>query len=277
MDDFIQLCEAYSLYIRSGFAKAECSSLVIALGKAGLPAHAEALNVYFHETGGELDTSRLPGFPGEQCVISTELPELSSHNDRWFDPLSLDFSVRTESRVFPRIAGRVVWVSVEPVRIWQYLVFLKLAKVPKKYPGASEVDDFMKGRFFGEISSKFVVNVYHEEAKAYAAWHGRGLVSHFDMEVVARDLSLSAFLEALPEGLSVWDGAVAMEDKRTVINGSGRGRKRGISVKECDEWFRHPEIGMVSCVAESIGLNRNRLEDHFSDEYITVTNHLCCL
>lgn len=275
MDYFINLCEAYLSYVRSDFEIKEGYELVSALESFELPKHAEALSFFLNNKNGIGSSGRTVLLGGVPCVVSLNMPK-SSEGSYWFDPLGIDFFIMQRSKKSTGDIGIGVWMGEKPIRVWQYLVFLKLAKVTEKFPGSVATDDFLKGRFFGEISSSYVVNIYHQEAKAFAAWHGRHLVSHFDLNVAFENFGEDVFDKVFPNKLSIWDGLIVDEDRRLIISSPlSPGEK--VAVRESEEWFRRADVGMITCVIEDLGLNRSRLSDHFSDDCVVVNNHLCRL
>ena len=273
MDYFINLCDAYLSYVRSKFDLPSGRGLVSALEKFGLPLHAEALNLFLSKGKGIKGRDNAIFQREKACVVSVNMPD-SGEGSLWFDPLGIDFLVRQSSQRNPEGSEGVVWIGERPVRIWQYLVFLKLAKISERFRGSIPIDDFLKVRFLGEVSSAYVVNIYHQEASAFAAWHGRHLMSHFDLNLALKNQDEKISGEILPGKLSVWNGAILNEDKRLVLS-NPPGSAEGVLVRECEEWFRQPDIGMFTGVIQSIGLNRNRLSDHFVNENFVVNNHLC--
>ncbi|MDH2050848.1 hypothetical protein [Achromobacter marplatensis] len=274
MDYFINLCEAYLSYVKSGFEKKRGADLVFALAGFGLPKHAEALDFFLSNKRGIGICDRTVMLGEMPCIVSVNMPE-SAEGSCWFDPRSIDFFIKQKSKKSVGDGGGV-WVGTNPVRIWQYLVFLKLAKVAERFPGSIDSPDFLKSRFLGEISSGYVVNIYHQEAKIFAAWHGRHLASHFDLNLALENLGEDLLDQVLPNKMNIWNGLIVDEDRRLIMSSSSSPAGE-VTVRECEEWFRHKELGMITCVIESLGLNRTRLFDHFCDDVVVVNNHLCRL
>ena len=287
--NLIELCEGYLAYVRSGFKQKEGEVLACHLMESGFMAHAEALSNFLGSGEGLFSSGRhVVGMSA--YYISTTVPKSTDNGVVWFDPIGLDFLIRTESNPLGTGAGVTVWICTQPVTLWQYLVFLKLAIFSIRDDGFLEVDDLLNGRFFGDADADIVGNVYHDEAKAYVAWQGKQLVSHFDLKTALIQLPYSTFEAMLPAGLSVWNGSIGREDKRLVVNASklesmneearkniAKSDSSSIFIGECEEWYRAPEIGILPCVIDSVGLQRTLTSDREVGERIVLHNLISCV
>lgn len=261
----IHLCTKYLEYLNSS---ASGSGLSEALANYGLPLHAEALSLYLK--GGEINSFSLTGpWSSSKCYLTKNPPDNAEALDIWFDPYELSFMVRT---VNPLGYGKAVigWVSISPVFYWQYHVFQQLVKFSIRDDSFLQADDLLASRPFGVDKWEYASDVYHEEAVAYAFWHGKWVASNIRFEAIAELLSPEQLKTMLPEGMSYWDAAFSgTEDSRAVFK---FGEDGAIDKYVVGEWDRTNEIGFTTVITDQVGLISSEVLPRESGECLTLLN-----
>ncbi|MET4028349.1 hypothetical protein ABIE59_003895 [Marinobacter sp. MBR-99] len=263
----INLCNKYQEYLGSGASDVSGLELSRALESYGLPLHAEALSLYIK---GEVDGFSL-GAPwsSSKCYLAKKPPEDVNPLDVWFDPYELSFMVRT---VNPLGYGKAVigWSSISPVFYWQYHVFQRLVRFSIRDDAFLQVDDFLASRSFGVEKWDYASNLYHEEAVAYAFWHGKWIASNIRVEALAELLSQEQLKTMLPEGMSYWDATFSgTEDLRAVFKLEKDG---SIGKYLAGEWDRTSEIGLMTVITDQVGMLSSDVLPRESGECLTLLN-----
>lgn len=249
-DGLVKLCQSYLDYLRSATSTVATEKLIIALKKYGLVAHAEAL---FQFSEGNSVGSFVFPFPWSsvKCYLTEKPPVTAEPCDMWFDPYEISFMVRT---VNPAGFGKGVigWGSISPVYYWQYHVFQTLVKFEVRDDSFLQVNDLLASRPFGMDKWDYASNVYHEEAAAYAFWHGKWLTSNIRINAISEQMSDEQLNSLLPDGVGYWDsGFSGREDLRAAF----KVNENGIVDKfVLNEWERIDEVGLRTAITDQVGL-----------------------
>ncbi|MFD2231226.1 hypothetical protein [Alkalimarinus sediminis] len=265
----VHLCSKYQEYLSAGASDTNGLKLSEALEKYGLNLHAEALSLYIG--GGDVTGGFRLASPwsSSKCYLTKYPPQDADPLDIWFDPYELSFMVRT---VNPLGYGKAVigWVSISPVFYWQYHVFQQLVKFNIRDDSFLQVDDLLASRPFGVDKWDYASDVYHEEAAAYAFWHGKWVSSNIRSEAITELLSSEQLKTVFPEGMSYWDASFSgAEDSRAIFN---CGEDKTINKYSIGEWDRSNEIGFMTVITDQVGLISNEVLPRESGECLTLQN-----
>lgn len=262
----IHLCTKYQQYLCSSTADTGLE-LSKALANYELPLHAEALSRYVK--GESADSFRLTGpWSSSKCYLTQSPPANAEPMDIWFDPFELSFMVRT---INPLGYGKATigWVSISPVFYWQYHVFQQLVKFNVRDDSFLQVDDLLASRPFGIDKWDYVSDLYHEEAVAYAFWHGKWIASNLRFEAISELLSSEQLDTILPKGMGYWDAAFSGEEGARSVFKYEEGLIEKYTV---DEWSRSSEIGFTTVITDQVGLISSDVLPRESGECLTLKN-----
>lgn len=266
-NDLIQLCNAYQEYLKSGASVKLGLELCASLSKYGLEAHSNALKSFLVHA--EIDGFSLPGVWSSSRCHLTELPPSDAEPlDVWFDPYELTFMVRTTN---PLGYGKAAigWVSISPVFYWQYHVFQQLVQFNVRDDSFLSVDDLLSSRPFGVDKWDYASDLYHEEAVAYAFWHGKWIASNIRSEAVIELLTEDQLQTISPEGISYWNASFSGdENSRGVFNLS----EGNINQYYVGEWDRSKDIGLLTVITDQVGLIDSNSLPRESGECLTLLN-----
>jgi hypothetical protein len=269
-EKLICLCNAYKAYIESGAGKESGLELIDALDGYGLTQHSLALKKFIL---GEFNSFKL-SHPWEEsiCHLSKFPPKEVGHLDIWFDPYEVNFMVRT---INPPGYGSAVagWVSISPVYYWQYHVFQQLIKYEIRDDSFLAVNDLLSSRSFGVEQSDYVSDLYHEEATAYAAWHGKWVSSSIRFESLMHQLSHDQLHSIFAPRLCYWDASFSgTEDSRGVIKCILSDGDRTVERYYSGEWDKSNTIGCLTVISDRIGLVSENVEALDSGECLRLLN-----
>ncbi|HZZ80015.1 MAG TPA: hypothetical protein VFE62_15960 [Gemmataceae bacterium] len=93
------------------------------------------------------------------------------------------------------------WMATRPVHNWQFKSFLGVAKPKSRFGG----DRFDTERFAETDPLAPVVDLYPDEAEAYALWFGKWSVGGLDLQCAESSLTLERKKMLSPDGLLLWD------------------------------------------------------------------------
>ncbi len=265
----INLCDKYKEYLQSGASYTSALAVSDALGDYGLKLHAAALSMYINGGDGACSFELPEPWASSTCYLTQSPPGDAKPLDIWFDPFELSFMVRT---VNPLGYGKAVigWVSISPVYYWQYHVFQLLVKFKERDSSFLDVNDLLASRPFGIDKWDYASDVYHEEASAYAFWHGKWVSSSIRGEAIVELLSLEQSGIIFPEGMSYWDASFSgTEDSRSVFRCS---KGKSIDNFYTGEWDRSPDIGFITVITDQVGLISTDVLPRESGECLALLN-----
>lgn len=189
----------YEDYLASGLDRKHAAVLVNELSASGLPQEADSLRLYLakHETN---FVAHDGAWAGCSISISWTPPQDPKPGDLWFDVVELTMmAFVAELEGFSEdIRG---WMATRPVQGWQFKSFLGVAKPKSRFAG----DRFDTKRFSEIDLMAPVVDLYPDEAEAYALWFGKWSVGGPDLQCAANLLTLERKKLLSPEGLLLWD------------------------------------------------------------------------
>jgi hypothetical protein len=207
----------YRQYLQSQLNHQVAIELCQALSASGLTHEAQALKSYLKNGPEAICTFQEGLWKNRKCFTGSDKPVQAEPGDLWLDTTELTLAVLVPSRPdrSPDTAG---WVSTHPVYVWQFRTFLSLVEIGKNidiFPHAA--DCLMPDRFESMRSMDFVVNLYHDEALAYAGWFDKGLTDDFTLEAARDFLNTVEFLAVLPAGMKLWSHGEYSEWLRVAV------------------------------------------------------------
>jgi hypothetical protein len=273
MNDQGLLEKTFQNYLRSGLDKDVAREMSRVLHHSGLLNESKALEAYL-EAGtissrhsGELDWNQ------HKCYSGLYPPSNPNLNDVWFDMVELSPMILMPKRDDSSL-DQACWLAMHPVYQWQFQGFLGCVKVRGKQIEFPSASDYLSAERFKDIdTTKFVTDVYHDEALAYAHWFGKVLCGRFDLRDAKNFLNDDEFSLILPLGMQLWDGAEfpASEFVRIAV-GNDTMYKDGKALYDeyllrengennilpnrvlYEEWERRDDIGFSTCVRLQLGL-----------------------
>jgi hypothetical protein len=194
-----RLQATYEDYLGSGLDRKHAASLVNELSTSGLLGEAEALRRYLAEpeTSFVVQEGAWRGCP---TAIQWTPPQVPKPGELWFDVVELTTMV-----FVAELAGFSAdvrgWMATRPVQGWQFKSFLGVAKPKSRFAG----DRFDTERFSEIDLMAPVVDLYPDEAEAYALWFGKWSLGGLDLKCAESLLTLERKKMLSPEGLLLWD------------------------------------------------------------------------
>ncbi|MCZ7554428.1 MAG: hypothetical protein M5U05_17920 [Anaerolineales bacterium] len=197
----------YREYLRSNLTPDAAITLAAALRHAGLGDAATALNVYAERGLGATYVIPDGAWQGRLCVVADDEPSQAEPGTFWFDLTELTHMVfiSTGARYKPSF-----WLAVHPVYVWQWRAFLDLVTWKKELVDIP-ADVMSPERFAGGDDMAFVINMYHEEAAAYAVWLRKRLASRLLLSEAQAFFSPEIFSRLRFDVLHIWDGGSPKE------------------------------------------------------------------
>jgi hypothetical protein len=194
-----RLQATYEDYLGSGLAQKHAASLVNELSASGLREEADGLRRYLAQS----ETSFLAQEGAwRSCPTSIQWtpPQAPKPGDLWFDVVELTTMVFVAELAGFSPDGRG-WMATRPVQGWQFKSFLGVAKPKSRFAG----DRFDTERFSEIDLMAPVVDLYPDEAEAYALWFGKWSVGSLDLKCAESLLTLERKKSLSPDGLLLWD------------------------------------------------------------------------
>lgn len=194
--------QAYKRYLTTPLEDAEREALCALLDAAGLVNEGRALRSFFAHGAGpvpSLSSESAPWFAGP------DLPQAPKPGAIWFDVVEL-----AAMQYVPAPQGWSSdlegWVRLRPVSVWQFRAFAELVRLGAPQLQWPVPDDLLAPeRFANQPGLKAVVDLYFEEAVAYARWFGKFLCGQDDLYAAQQFMTQEAFDAVLPSGLLLWD------------------------------------------------------------------------
>jgi hypothetical protein len=204
MNDQGLLEKTFQNYLSSGLDKGAAREMCQVLDDSGLHNESKALEAYLEaraisiRRSGELDWNQ------RKCYSGPYPPSNPSLNDVWFDVAELTPMILIPREEDPSL-DRAFWLAMHPVYQWQFKGFLGCVKVRRKLIEFPSAPDYLSAeRFKGVDMEKFVTDVYHDEALAYAHWFGKFLSGQFSLGDARQFLNDNEFSQVLPPGMRLW-------------------------------------------------------------------------
>src|SRR5580700_1586537 len=199
--------DLYCEYLSSRLNPQAGLSLSNSLAAAGLSQHALALEHYFQANSVPKLTTPIPSIGGRPSFAGPLPPSDPQLGQVWFDLFEVCPMILVPNKRDPALRLSY-WVTLHPVYVWQFRVFLNLVRFESgrtEFPVPSDL--MAKERFAACRSIDYVTGVYQDEAVAYAAWFGKSLCGRMTLSF-ARALGGNQLLDSvLPPGMRLWDGA----------------------------------------------------------------------
>jgi hypothetical protein len=220
MSNYKKLENLYQEYLQSNLDRQVTIDLCHILNDCGLTYEAQGLECYLKNGSDSICIFQEGLWKNRQCFVGGKKPSQATPGNLWLDTTELTLSVFVPNRLdrSPDTAG---WVSTHPVYVWQFRTFLSLVEIGKKidvFPHAS--DYLMLERFQSMGSMDFIVNLYHDEALAYAAWFQKGIVDDSLLKSARDFLNSTEFSAVIPSELKLWVGAEYSEWLRIAVGRS---------------------------------------------------------
>lgn len=250
MESSSRLQVAYESYLRTDFDRKHAETLLTELHTVGLSQEAQGLRNF--SVDGETVFSIQDGpWQGCSCSASWTPPKNASLGDLWFDGVELVYAVFVAE--LPGFSSDARgWMSIRPVQRWQFAAFLQMAQPRSRLNG----DRYDPERLAGGDPLAPVVDLYPDEAEAYALWFGKWSVGEIELSCAGRVLTPSRMELLSPSGLLLWD---LSPPSSCWYYGVGFRPSSGELVKEefcdCD---RDPSVGfatylLLKCSSRTLG------------------------
>jgi hypothetical protein len=275
MNDQGFLEKSFQNYLQSGLDNGTAREMCRVLDHSGLHNESKALDAYLEA---RTISSRQLGelyWDQRKCFSGTYPPSKPEPNDVWFDVVEL-----TPMILIPRGDGddrsldRAFWIAMHPVYQWQFNGFLECVEVGRKLIEFPSAPDYLSTeRFEGVDPTKFVTDVYQDEALAYVHWFGKYTTDSFELIDARRFLNAGEFSLILPPGMRLWEEAEfpASEFVRPAfgadtLNKDQKDQYNEFLLRESgenknlpnrvlyEEWERRKDIGFCTCVLLELGL-----------------------
>jgi hypothetical protein len=194
-----RLQAAYEGYLASALDQKHAESLVSELSASGLRDEADGLRRYLAQP----ETSFVVqegAWRGCSTSIRWTPPQDPKPGDLWFDVVELTTMAFVAE--LPGFSADVRgWMATRPVQVWQFKSFLRVAKPKSDFAG----DRFDTERFSEMDPLAPVVDLYPDEAEAYAWWFGKWSVGGLDSKCAESLLTQERKKMLSPDGLLLWD------------------------------------------------------------------------
>jgi hypothetical protein len=286
MNDWGLLEKTFQKYLRSGLDKGAAREMCRVLDDSGLHDESKALEAYLEaraisiHRSGELDWNQ------RKCYSGLYPPPNPSLNDVWFDVVELTPMIMIRGEGSP-LLDHGFWLAMHPVYRWQFKAFLGYAKVKRKLIEVPSASDYLSAERFKDIDTiKFVIDVYHDEALAYAHWFGKFLSGQAELKHASRFLDEKEFSQILPQGMRLWDESeypfsefvrIAVGSDTLYKNQDAQydeyllresGENKNLPDRILyEEWERRDDIGFSTCVPLQLGLIEDLPRDSIFFEF----------
>lgn len=205
MNELGSLAKTFEDYLKSGLNPGAAAEMCQALYHSGLHNESIALSKYLEAQTEGANHPIESIWNQRKCYLGLNCPLDLNPGDVWFDVVELTpmILVPRGSDIYPPAE----WLAMHPVYEWQFKGFLGCVKVGRKRIEFEHPLDYLSVERFKDIGgTKFITDVYHDEALAYAHWFGKTLSDQGDLRFARAFLSDSEFSKMLPKGMRLWDG-----------------------------------------------------------------------
>jgi hypothetical protein len=258
------LVEAHSQYLTSQKDERNVHALIAALDEQGYLDEARLLEQY-HFSSGTLAILRAAPWNGGECILSSQPPKIGPESQFWFDPV--ECAIMKSSIALPDSStDATTWVSIRPVRRWQFASFLQSAEIEQRRYNSLRMFD--SSRFGSEEICLPQTNIFALEAWSYAVWYGKWLTSIGQWEALCASIDDCQLDEIFPKSLRFWQ----LDDFREEFGVAyGRETLTDDAVEQADEledgrvisrekrivyWLNEtgPDFGLSTSVLSNFGL-----------------------
>ncbi len=211
------LVDDFTNYLATGRAHGAVAALCASLSANGHVHEANALRWHMCSKSHALTVAG-EVWGGRECLTGEYPPASANFGSLWFDTIELSFAVFVPNAKHYS-ADSTGWLSVSPVRTWQFLAFSRLVKLgPTVTDFPCAADYLLKERFQNQDCLGFATNMYQDEALAYSTWFGKCLSHHILVRNASVYLSGKQFGEVLPASMALWDNDFSFEGLNRLIN-----------------------------------------------------------
>jgi hypothetical protein len=287
MNDQGVLEKTFQNYLRSRSDKGAAGEMCRVLDHSGLHNESRALEAYLEARAISVHRSGELDWDQRKCYAGPYPPSNPSLNDVWFDVVELTPMILIPREEEAPSLDRAFWLAMHPVYRWQFKGFLECAKVRRKLIEVPSAADYLSAeRFEGISPTKFVTDVYHDEALAYAHWFGKFLSGQFALMDAKHFLDDNEFSQVLPPGMRLWDEAEfpfsefvrravgndtlckTQDDRYDEFLLRESGENESLPDRMLyEEWERREDIGFSTFVRFQVGLIESRLRHSIFFEF----------
>jgi hypothetical protein len=195
-----RLRAAFEAYLRAECDTAFAAPLVAALLDCESTQEALALRGFVQRQSSF--TVCDGAWEGSECSLEWHPPSAPRPGELWFDARELTLMAYVTE--FPGWSSDLRgWMAIRPVQKWQYAAFLAIAQPPSGTYG----DRFDRDRLTSDESIGPIVDLYADEAKAYASFFRKRCVGGGHLICAEPFLTLARKEQLSPEELLLWDPA----------------------------------------------------------------------
>jgi hypothetical protein len=273
MNDWGLLGKTFQNYLRSGLDKGAIREMCRVLDDSGLYNESKALEVYLEARNISISRSGELDWDQRKCYSGLYPPQNPSLNDVWFDVVELTPMILIRGEGSP-LLDHGFWLAMHPVYPWQFRGFWGSAKVRRKLIDVPSAADYLSAeRIEGIDMTKFVTDIYHDEALAYTHWFGKFLSGQEELKHARHFLNENEFSQILPQGMRLWDESefpasefVRLAFGPDTLNKGQEDQYNEFMLRESgenkilqdrilfEEWERRDDIGFSTCVPLQLGL-----------------------
>lgn len=205
MNEHGSLAKTFEDYLKSGLDSGATKEMCQALYYSGLHNESIALRKYLEAQAESADHPIELNWNQRKCYAGLNPPPNPNPGDVWFDVVEL-----TPMILIPQardVSPPANWLAMHPVYEWQFKGFLGCVKVGGKRIEFEHPADYLSAKKFKDVGgTKFITDIYHDEALAYVGWFGKCLSDQFDLQDARAFLNDNEFSMALPPGMRLWSG-----------------------------------------------------------------------
>jgi hypothetical protein len=236
MNSSSRLQVAFEDYLGSDLDEKSAQSLADELAAIGLCQEAESMRCLL-EGKGSFVVQDGP-WQGCNCSVALTPPIFPQPGNLWFDSVELTTMSYVEELPGWSSHSRG-WMSIRPVQRWQFGAFLQIAQPKCQFDG----DGFSIERFGSGEPLEPVVDLYPDEAEAYALWFGKWSVGDLDLICADRILTPGRKEMLSPNELLLWDLSPSSGWNYGVGFRNQTGALIKVEFSDCD---RDPGVGFAT-------------------------------
>ncbi|MCA0458446.1 MAG: hypothetical protein LCI00_31065 [Chloroflexi bacterium] len=284
-----QLEITYQHYLEQRADKNLVTNLSKELRRIELVDEADALALYHKKGDGATFIWKTGVLAGKRCFVGRWKPDNAEYGDLWFDTIQLMPMIFLQN--LPTYSpDSICWLALQPVRIWQFRVFLRVVSWEFWRRDFVSVQDCFDLKRFEDLDGTTPVKqVYWEEACAYAHWFHMFITSTIEIKAAKELLQASIFDQIMPPSYHFWDQdrflpneflRVAVSQKTFNMDGKTQMIQAATSVEKIDpeervlfnEWENRFDISFIVCLPTRAKLKElNKVPARLS-EFIQLNN-----